>query len=124
VGLGAGTLRYQYRLHGSSGDWSPPGADRSLRFASLAPGAYGFEVRAVAGDGKPTSEPASARFVLLAPVWRRWWFGALAATAVAAAAYAWHRRRLARVVELERIRTRIATDLHDALAPACRKSRS
>src|SRR5262249_13841024 len=41
------------------------------------------------------------------------WFLALAAATVAAAAYALHRYRLARLVELERVRLRIAVDLHD-----------
>jgi signal transduction histidine kinase len=52
-------------------------------------------------------------FVVLAPVWQRWWFLAILAVLGAVAAYALHRWRLARVVELERVRTRIATDLHD-----------
>jgi signal transduction histidine kinase len=39
----------------------------------------------------------------------------LAILVVAAAAYSLHRSRIARIVELGRVRTRIATDLHDDL---------
>jgi signal transduction histidine kinase len=50
---------------------------------------------------------------VLAPFWLRWWFVTVAALAVGAAALALHRYRLARTLELEQVRTRIATDLHD-----------
>jgi signal transduction histidine kinase len=46
-------------------------------------------------------------------VWQRWWFVTLAALALFALAYAGYRYRVARLLELERVRTRIATDLHD-----------
>jgi len=43
----------------------------------------------------------------------RWWFLTLVALAIGGVLYLLYRYRLARVVELERMRTRIATDLHD-----------
>ena len=52
-------------------------------------------------------------FTVLAPVWQRWWFLALAAAIAGGAAYALYRYRVARLLEVERVRTRIATDLHD-----------
>jgi signal transduction histidine kinase/ligand-binding sensor domain-containing protein len=106
-------LRYQYRLDGSDDDWGPLTSRRSVSFASFSPGVYRFLVRAVSADGVPSPQPAVIAFTVLPPVWLRWWFLALAALAVAAAALAFHRFRLARVLELERVRTRIATDLHD-----------
>jgi signal transduction histidine kinase len=52
-------------------------------------------------------------FAILPPLWRRWWF--LTSTLVLAfvALRAAERYRVARLLELERVRTRIATDLHD-----------
>jgi signal transduction histidine kinase len=50
---------------------------------------------------------------ILSPIWQRWWFMTLFALAAAGVIYALHRTRVARLVELERIRHRIATDLHD-----------
>jgi signal transduction histidine kinase len=43
----------------------------------------------------------------------RWWFLALCGLIVAAVAVSAHRIRVARAVAMERVRTRIATDLHD-----------
>lgn len=106
-------LRYQYRLDGSQDDWGPLTARRSVSYASLAPGRYRFLVRAVNADGVPSPDPAAVEFTVLPPLWLRWWFLTLAAAAATAAAIALHRYRLGRILELERVRTRIATDLHD-----------
>jgi signal transduction histidine kinase len=43
----------------------------------------------------------------------RWWFIALVVTLLALATYALYRYRLARILEVTNMRTRIATDLHD-----------
>ena len=106
-------LRYQYRLEGADENWGPPTSRRSISFASFSPGSYRFLVRAVTADGVVSAQPAVVSFTVLPPFWLRWWFVTAAALAVAAAALAFHRYRLARTLELERVRTRIATDLHD-----------
>lgn len=49
----------------------------------------------------------------LRPLWQRWWFLTALALVISAAVYAFFRYCVARAVELERVRTRIATDLHD-----------
>jgi ligand-binding sensor domain-containing protein/signal transduction histidine kinase len=116
VGLsfqGEQRLRYQYKLEGVDGDWSAPSEGRSVNYARLAPGSYQFMARAINQEGTMSPEPALFRFHILPPLWQRWWFLALAATLTALAGYAFYRYRTARLVELERVRTRIATDLHD-----------
>jgi signal transduction histidine kinase len=60
-----------------------------------------------------SSEPASVAFTVLAPVWRRWWFLSAGGGLLAAALYALHRNRVRQLLALERVRTRIASDLHD-----------
>jgi signal transduction histidine kinase/ligand-binding sensor domain-containing protein len=125
-------LRYQYRLEGSTGDWTVPAVQRTVNFANLAPGSYRFLVRAVAADGE-AGEPATVAFVVLPPIWLRWWFVATVATGMAAGAAvilrarrkrvqaareadeAIRRSREERLAELERVRKRIATDLHDEI---------
>jgi ligand-binding sensor domain-containing protein/signal transduction histidine kinase len=105
--------RYQYKLEGADKDWSAPTLQRSVSFAKLAPGKYRFLVRAVNAAGVSSSSPAIITFSILPPIWQRWWFLALAAIAVGLVAYRVHRYRLAQVLKLERVRMRIATDLHD-----------
>jgi len=50
---------------------------------------------------------------MLPPVWLTWWFLSLASTGTGALIYAAHRYRVRQLLALERMRTRIATDLHD-----------
>src|SRR6266516_1664644 len=106
-------LRYQYKLEGADSDWSTPADQRTVNYANLGPGAYRFLVRAVDPDGLTSPQPASVSFRILGPIWRRWWFLTLAMVAVVLAAYSLYRYRVGRLIELERVRTRIATDLHD-----------
>jgi signal transduction histidine kinase/ligand-binding sensor domain-containing protein len=106
-------LRYQYRLDGSDTEWGSLTARRSVTYANLAPGRYRFLVRAANADGVVSPQPAVVAFTVLPPFWQRWWFVSLAALAVGAAVFALHRYRVSRILELERVRTRIATDLHD-----------
>jgi ligand-binding sensor domain-containing protein/signal transduction histidine kinase len=116
VGLafGAGeTLQYQYRLEGADRDWQQMTALRTVNYANLAPGAYRFLVRAMSAEGVFSQSTASLEFSVLAPLWRRWWFLALATLAVAVAVYADLRKMVGRRLVLERVRLRIASDLHD-----------
>jgi signal transduction histidine kinase/ligand-binding sensor domain-containing protein len=116
VGLGASlgeVIRYQYKLDGAGDDWSLPALERTVTLANLGSGSYRFLVRAVDADGVASAEPALVAFTIAAPLWRRWWVLTLAAALVGLAGYSMHRYRVRRLLEIERVRTRIATDLHD-----------
>ncbi|HSE98511.1 MAG TPA: two-component regulator propeller domain-containing protein [Blastocatellia bacterium] len=132
------TLRYQYILEGADADWSPPTEHRTITLANLSPGSYRFLVRALNSAGTTSPQPASVTFRILPPIWLRWWFIASVALLTVAILYSFYRYRTARLrelnaalaeakrseealgrsrqerlVELERVRVRIATDLHD-----------
>jgi two-component sensor histidine kinase len=106
-------LRYQYRLEGADADWSPPAEQRTVNFANLASGHYRFLVRAVNSDGVASIAPAMITFIVLRPLWARWWFIALIMLTLGLISYSLYRYRLARLLEVANVRTRIATDLHD-----------
>ena len=133
------TLRYQYRLEGAANeDWSAPTEQRAVTYANLSPGTYRFLVRAVNSEGIVSEKPAAVSFEIQPPVWARWWFILLCALLATAAIILVYRYRTAnlreinaalsearrseeelrrsreeRIVELEKVRSRIATDLHD-----------
>jgi ligand-binding sensor domain-containing protein/signal transduction histidine kinase len=127
----ADSLRYQYKLEGASSDWSAPLGERVVRYPNLPPAFYRFVVRAVSPDGSVSDTPAVVSFSIIPPVWQRWWFRLIAIIIVAmpivALALYRHQRlkdireaelisrrnREERLAELERVRARIATDLHD-----------
>lgn len=115
LGLGASLgeeLRYEYKLEGASSDWTQA-TERTVNFANLSPGTYRLLVRAVNADGIYSEQPATVSIRIAAPIWRRWWFVALIALAVIGLAYVVYRYRVARLLAVANMRTRIATDLHD-----------
>lgn len=131
-------LRYQFMLEGADQDWSPQTDQVTVTYANLGPGTYRFLVRAINTEGAASPSPAVVSFQILPPIWQRWWFLTLTAIAVGLVIYGIYtyrtrqllqinaaledahkaeerlrRSREERLVELERVRSRIATDLHD-----------
>jgi signal transduction histidine kinase/ligand-binding sensor domain-containing protein len=106
-------IKYQYKLEGADAGWTVPSDLRVVNYPHLSPARYRFLVRAINADGLVSSASATVNFRLLPPVWRRWWFLTLASLLAASLVYWAYRFRLERLLELERVRTRIATDLHD-----------
>jgi signal transduction histidine kinase len=116
VGLEFGpgeVLRYQHKLDGADRDWSGPSDQRLINYENLAPGSYRFEVRAITDEGVVSLRPAIVAFTIPPPFWRRWWFITMGVALMGLLIYTAHHYRVARLLELERVRTRIATDLHD-----------
>ena len=134
--FGAGeNIRYQYRLDDQ--DWSQPTSEQTINL-NLPPDKHSFAVQAVLSDGTTSLNSATLNLTILRPFWQRWWFLALAALLVAGVVVLVYRYRIAnlrrvnaalreanvaeealrrsreeRVAELEQVRSRIATDLHD-----------
>jgi signal transduction histidine kinase/streptogramin lyase len=106
-------VRYSYKLEGADSGWSPPRNQQTVNYAAVAAGKYRFLVKAVTSDGLESAAPAEIDFTVLPPVWKRWWFESLAMGLGIALVFAAHRYRVTQMVSLERIRTAIATDLHD-----------
>jgi ligand-binding sensor domain-containing protein/signal transduction histidine kinase len=107
-------LRYQHKMEGVDADWSTPAAARVVQYAELPEGWQRFQVRAVTRDGA-VGPPGVVIFHVEPPLWRRGWVMALAALGVALAGIGFYGYRLSHLVAIERMRTRIATDLHDDL---------
>jgi ligand-binding sensor domain-containing protein/signal transduction histidine kinase len=106
-------VRFQFRLDDDAA-WSAPEATGELHLAHLSPGHYHLAVRATfdGGDASPVTELA---LTVAAPVWQ-WWSVRLAVLgALGLGAWLLYRRRIAHLLALERVRTRIASDLHDDL---------
>ena len=108
-------VRYQWMLEGLDRDWSRPSAQRTVILAGLSAGRYRFLARTVSSEGVASGESAVLRFRVLSPVWKRWWFQACVLGLLGLAGYGIHRIRMARLLGLERVRTQIATDLHDEI---------
>lgn len=104
---------YEYRLKGADNQWIYTNK-RSVRFSALTNGYYTFQVRARNNDGIWSKKIASVRFQVEPPFWESWWFRFLIGTIlIALIALIYNNFRVGRMVDMERIRVRIASDLHD-----------
>lgn len=111
----AGHMRFRYRLDGVDATWVEDAGARSARYPRLAPGDYRFRLQAGSGEAgwREAEAPLLLRF---RPAWHEsTWFRVPAVLGVLLAAWLLYRWRLARLLEMERLRTRIAADLHDEM---------
>jgi ligand-binding sensor domain-containing protein len=108
-------LSYEYRLDGVDGDWNKAMAERSVTYAHLPPGQYRFVVRAIDSSGVYSGLPATVLFRIISPFWMRWWFFAMIGCCGATVLYAAHRYRTQQLLRVERLRMRLASDVHDEI---------
>ncbi|HMK39554.1 MAG TPA: triple tyrosine motif-containing protein, partial [Bacteroidota bacterium] len=106
-------VRYRYMLEGIDADWSAPTARRYVTYAHLPPGNYTFRVAASVEATSWSPRPASFSFRIAAPFWASPLFITAGVLCVIAAVFAIHRSRVRRLLAMERVRNRIAADLHD-----------
>ncbi len=110
---GSRPVRYQYRLDGADDDWHEPTLSRFVAYAALSPGRYVFRVRAINADGVPSATPATCGFIIHPPLWMTWWFLLLAVVLCGLTGVLIVRVRMRRIRAIERVRSQIASDLHD-----------
>ena len=69
----AGNIEYKYRIKGIDPDWVHS-YYTTIKYQSLAPGNYTFEVFAKSNDGTWSKKPATLTFTILHAWWDTWWF--------------------------------------------------
>ncbi len=107
--------KFSYRLLGSNDtNWNLSGKSHSVYFASLRPGNYSFEVRTMGFNGQ-WGKPAVYPFIVNTPFWQKGWFIALMIVMIGLLIYALYRYRIQQLIRLQKVRNRIATDLHDEI---------
>lgn len=105
--------RFAYRMAGVDERWIEAGTRNYARYTHLDPGNYVFQVRGSNSENVWNEAGASVAITILPPIWQTWWFRLLGAGILAAAMYAGYKYRVDRLLEVERLRLRIADDLHD-----------
>jgi len=108
-------MQFQWMLQGLDQDWLFPQKQRHVRYTNLSPGQYAFLVRAANKNGE-WSAPTTLAFTVLPPYWQTWWFILFCLAVATSIVYAVYRYRLGQMLKVERMRTRIAADLHDDIA--------
>lgn len=106
-------ILYEYKLSGIDPDWQQT-SDRLVKYPSLPPGDYVFKVHARNINGAWSEEVEEVRFSITAPFWMQWWFWILIILVIVGIIYLFYNYYRARkMIDIERMRVRIASDLHD-----------
>jgi two-component sensor histidine kinase len=108
--------RYRYLMEGLDEDWIDAGNRRFVTYTNLDPGDYTFRVKGSNSDGVWNEAGTSVKIVIHPPYWQTWWFRGVVIAAIVGILVAGYRYRVNRLLEIERLRTRISSDLHDELA--------
>jgi signal transduction histidine kinase/ligand-binding sensor domain-containing protein len=103
---------YYYQMKGLSDEWVRAG-EQQLFFKGLSSGHYVFRVKAQNVEGVESKNITELRIYVRPPFWGTGWFISSLLTMVAMIAYGMHRLRIKRILAVEKIRNRVARDLHD-----------
>lgn len=106
-------ILYQTKLEGLDREWSTYSDRRFISYNSLPPGKYEFKVKAMAKNGLACEKETTFTFKIIAPFYKTWWFITLIIIIISGSIYSLYQYRLKQMLKLERLRTRIASDLHD-----------
>lgn len=107
--------RYKYKLDRVDSDWVDADKGRIARYNNIYPGKYRFHVIACNSDGVWNRTGAEVAVIMEPHCWQTWWFQPACFAVVAGALAVIYRIVLLRRREIDRLRLRIAADLHDEL---------
>lgn len=108
-----GSIRYRYKMDGFDEDWIYASTAHEATYTNLDPGDYDFMVQASFEDNTWGDQKKSIHIFIITPWYNTWWFYVLLALFTSAAAYGLYRFRLLQLKRLDKLRGRIARDLHD-----------
>jgi ligand-binding sensor domain-containing protein len=105
-------ILFRFKMEGYDNDWIMAGTGREARYTNLPPGRYRF-VFQVSNRGIWLDRESSMWIIIRPYFWKTWWFITLVLFIMGFILFSIYRYRVSELLRLERLRTRIATDLHD-----------
>ncbi|MCW9065478.1 MAG: triple tyrosine motif-containing protein, partial [Ignavibacteriaceae bacterium] len=106
--------KYSYILKGFQESWiSTDGASRTATYTNLPSGEFTFLVKGTNEDGIWNEKPASLKLIINPPFWQTWWFVTLLVLTVVFFIYYFGTIRVKSQLEIEKLKLKIASDLHD-----------
>lgn len=106
-------LQYLYRLTGYDDDWINAGNRTYAAYTNLSPGSYQFEVKTFNQTTNGYGPITHLAIQITPPYWQTWWFIISGVFLFIAALYTFYRYRVNQLLQMQNVRSRIATDLHD-----------
>lgn len=105
-------LYYYYKLEGVDKNWIKTN-DLTATYTYLNGGNYTFMVRSENGDGVTSRNITTLKIYIRPAFYVTWWFFFLLAAAIGGMLYYFYRGRVNRILDMQKVRGRIARDLHD-----------
>lgn len=106
-------LTYFFKMEGIDKDWQAADGVYFQNYSLLPPGNYTFKVYAVNVEGIRSAGTTELRITVKPPFYRTKWFLATLVFLILLIIYFLHRERVHRLLAVEKIRNRVARDLHD-----------
>ncbi|AFH50462.1 Putative periplasmic ligand-binding sensor domain protein [Ignavibacterium album JCM 16511] len=105
---------YAYILEGFDNDWQFTNSSlRIATYTNLSPGEYVFKVRGSNSDGIWNENYASITIIISPPFWKTYWFIVLASLFTILILYYVFTIRIKSQLAIEKLKSRLAADLHD-----------
>jgi ligand-binding sensor domain-containing protein/signal transduction histidine kinase len=109
-------ISYAYMLEGFDNDWIHTKDRRTAYYTNLNPGTYYFKVMASTDNYNWFYIDKPLTINIIPPFWQRLWFILSVSILIGALIFFAYRYRVNQLLKMERLRVRIAQDLHDELA--------
>ncbi len=106
-------LQYYYKMDGADRDWNKPEHELAAVYTTLAPGNYTFQVKCINMQGVESANITSLQFNISPRFYQTRWFLLLLIAMVFGLTWSFYRLRLTRILAVEKIRNKVARDLHD-----------
>lgn len=105
--------KYYVWLEGLEEGWTYIGNQPLIRYHKLPAGDYTLHIKGADSKGNWSSTQLSIPLIVNPLFFKTWWFILLSILGMGGLIYAFVRYRYRRLLEMEKMRTRIAGDLHD-----------
>jgi ligand-binding sensor domain-containing protein/two-component sensor histidine kinase len=106
-------LTYYYRMSGVDKDWIKADRQNTINYSLLPPGKYTFSVYCENIDGTRSKNITEIEIYIKPPFWRTYWFMSILLLIITWGVYMVHRLRVNKLLAVEKLRNRVARDLHD-----------
>jgi signal transduction histidine kinase len=106
--------KYSYILEGFQKSWiSTGGSNRTATYTNLPSGEFTFMVKGSNSDGIWSDNAATIRIIINPPFYQTWWFVTLVVIIIVFFIYYLGTIRVKSQLEIEKLKLKIASDLHD-----------
>jgi two-component sensor histidine kinase len=106
-------LTYYYKMEGLDKDWIKADKSSYVNYSMLPPGSYTFKIYCENIEGLRSKTVTEIPILIKPAFWGTKWFVSTLLFLIALVIYYIHKTRVSKLLAVEKLRTRVARDLHD-----------